>query len=323
MEICAAAERATGPGSFHGAQQIHGLWRLYPKTREARVEILIKGIRLRETSLQVQNTNPFVLRARTGEEKPTTKVYIDNIPISVADTEIEYSLGQIGCELRSSIVMERARDADNRLTRFITGRRFVFITIPSEPLGKFLKVSVFTATVYHKEQKTHDRPTTCSRCLETGHHVSSCTSDVVCRECGLQGHTRGDPQCAFRKSNQEKEQNSQQTQEGQQTLIESSTSSDHKLPAAESAESTQDLAEKKRPTAVQASLTSSLQLVAHSRSPTPKRGRSRERRSHSPRGRGHKTKHPRRDVEASTSPAQETEDNANVRTVSADRRKDT
>eukprot|EP00745_Piridium_sociabile_P016079 TRINITY_DN23897_c0_g3_i2.p1 TRINITY_DN23897_c0_g3~~TRINITY_DN23897_c0_g3_i2.p1 ORF type:complete len:210 (+),score=35.25 TRINITY_DN23897_c0_g3_i2:29-631(+) len=91
--------------------------------------------------------------------------------------------------------MERARDSDNKLTRFITGRRFVFITVPAVPLEKSLKVSFFSAKIYHKEQKLAQRTVVCSKCLETGHHVSGCSKDVVCRACKLSGHKRGDPDC--------------------------------------------------------------------------------------------------------------------------------
>ena len=195
LEMCLAAERVAGHGSILGAQDIRGLWRIYPSTKEARAELLVKGMRVRETVLQVSNTNPFILRDDTGEEKPTTKVWIDNVPISVANSEIEHSLTKIGCQLRSAIQAERARDADHRLTRFLTGRRFVFITVPPTPLDKDLKVSLFTAKIFHREQKLVQKTTTCSKCLEQGHHVSMCENELVCRACKRPGHKRGDPLC--------------------------------------------------------------------------------------------------------------------------------
>ena len=100
-----------------------------------------------------------------------------------------------GCELRSGVILERARNADQKLTRFLTGRRFVFITVPTTPLDRTLQVNVFKATVYHREQKLARKPVTCSKCLEKGHHVSACTNDTVCIVCRCPGHKRGDPQC--------------------------------------------------------------------------------------------------------------------------------
>ena len=195
LEMCIAAEEASGRDSIVGAQEIRGLWRIYPGSKEARTTLLIQGIKVRQTTLQVSETNPFVIRGDSGEEKPSTKVLIDDIPISVADTEIEDSLVKAGCELRSEIKVERARDVDGKLTRFITGRRFIFITIPTKPLDKTMKVSFFTARIYHKEQKMHSKPAVCSRCLQPGHWASQCEGDIVCRVCKKPGHKKGDPAC--------------------------------------------------------------------------------------------------------------------------------
>ena len=195
LEICVAAERVSGTGSIVGAQNIRGLWRIYPATKDARNTLLIQGICLRDVRVQVCDSNPFSLHDNMGVEKPSTKVWIDNIPISVADTEIEQSLVKLGCELRSGIKHERARDSDNKLTRFLTGRRFVFITVPSAPLGKTMIVSLFTASVFHKEQKIAQKKVFCSKCLSSGHHFTVCTNDIVCRTCKKSGHKRGDPVC--------------------------------------------------------------------------------------------------------------------------------
>eukprot|EP00745_Piridium_sociabile_P024993 TRINITY_DN39581_c0_g2_i1.p1 TRINITY_DN39581_c0_g2~~TRINITY_DN39581_c0_g2_i1.p1 ORF type:complete len:415 (+),score=49.06 TRINITY_DN39581_c0_g2_i1:137-1246(+) len=198
LEMCLAAEKSGGQGSVVGAQQIHGLWRIYPATTGARSQLLIQGMTVRGVVIQLSNTNPFILRSDSGQEKPSTKVWVDNVPISVADTEIEHALVKVGCELRSTVKADRARDMDNKLTRFLTGRRFVFITVPSVPLEKTLKINLFTASIYHREQRqVSKKPVICSRCLEENHHASMCQKDIVCRECGQEGHKRGDPACQF------------------------------------------------------------------------------------------------------------------------------
>ena len=43
-EICQAAERTSGLESMDGAQRIRGLWRLYPKTEEARMTLASSGL---------------------------------------------------------------------------------------------------------------------------------------------------------------------------------------------------------------------------------------------------------------------------------------
>eukprot|EP00745_Piridium_sociabile_P016029 TRINITY_DN23850_c0_g2_i5.p1 TRINITY_DN23850_c0_g2~~TRINITY_DN23850_c0_g2_i5.p1 ORF type:complete len:102 (+),score=15.13 TRINITY_DN23850_c0_g2_i5:565-870(+) len=71
-------------------------------------------MRVTGTVLWLRNANPFILKDDSGEEKPSTKVWIDNVPIYVVDAEIEHSLVKVGCELRSAIKTERARDLDHR-----------------------------------------------------------------------------------------------------------------------------------------------------------------------------------------------------------------
>ena len=112
------------------------------------------GIKLRNTIVQLSSTTPFILRDKTGEEKPATKVWIDNIPMSVADSEIKEALVKAGCKLRSSIKLERTREADNKLTRFLMGRRFLCITVHSRPLDESPRVNNINANVYHQEQKS-------------------------------------------------------------------------------------------------------------------------------------------------------------------------
>ena len=202
LEICLAAEKTTGQGSIIGAQQIGGLWRIYPENRDARTQLLVQGLRIRGTIVQLSNLNPYIIRDDTGEEKPTTKIFIDNLPISVADSEVEHALKKLGCELRSTVKAERARNADGKLTRFLTGRRFLFITVPTVPLEKDIRIDIFRATVYHREQKQAKKTAVCSNCLELNHHVSQCEKEVVCRVCRSPGHKSGDPDCSLIPSDQ-------------------------------------------------------------------------------------------------------------------------
>ena len=204
LELCLAAERETGQGTVVGAQAIGGLWRIYPESDEARTQLLIRGIKLRNTSIQPSSTNPFIVRDSSGEERQATKVWIDDIPISVADSVIEVALKKLGCELRSAVIKERARDADHKLTRFLTGRRYIFITVPTKPLEKSIKIDFFSAKIYHKEQKQTQTTPHCSKCLSEGHHVSQCKGKIVCITCKKPGHKRGDPECSLGNPNNRK-----------------------------------------------------------------------------------------------------------------------
>ena len=198
LDICRAVERSVGLNSVAGAQRLGGLWRIYPTTTTARNNILIQGFSFRNVTLKVCDTNPNILHdSTTGREVPTTKVFIDQVPLSVADCEIENALKKIGCELRSDIKKQRARDNDGKLTRFLTGKRFVFITLPPKPLERRLKIVYYNASIFHVEQNTVKKTVICSNCLQEGHHQSSCENDVVCKVCHESGHKSGSDLCTL------------------------------------------------------------------------------------------------------------------------------
>lgn len=196
LNICLAAERVTGKETIHGAQAIRGLWRIYPLTKTARDLLLLEGVELGGQSLTLHGRNPFILNSSTGAEIPTTKLWVSDLPISIDNNDIESALVRVGCVLRSKLIMEKMRTREGTLTRFVTGRRFVFINVPSKPLERLFKVGSFTARLYYKELPSPDRrPQVCSRCLQPGHHVSSCQNLVTCRACHMSGHKQGDPTC--------------------------------------------------------------------------------------------------------------------------------
>ena len=87
-------------------------------------------MRIQKTFVQPSSTNAFILRDDTREEKPATKVFIDNVPISVVDSEKEEAVVKVGCKLRSPIKLDRARDADKKLTRFLLDEGFYSSSFP-------------------------------------------------------------------------------------------------------------------------------------------------------------------------------------------------
>lgn len=194
LEICLAAEKESGPETILGAQEIHGLWRIYPLTRQARNTLLIEGMSIRGCLLQLHNKNPYIVKDQDGRENPATKLWLSDIPISCATSDIETALGRLGCQLRSPLIYEKTRNKDGKLTRFLTGRRFVYMSVPQTPLEKTLKIGSFTARVYHREQPKQ-KSMVCSRCLSEGHTVAGCVNDIRCSDCGKSGHKRSDPVC--------------------------------------------------------------------------------------------------------------------------------
>jgi len=195
-EICACGEKPSGYGSMIGAQRIGNLWRLYPKHSKARIDLLLKGIQIRGQTISPSDKNPFIVRNdEGGAEVPTTKLVIGNLPLSYSNEEIMRKLEQIGCDPHSKLMMEKDRDERGGLTRWLTGRRFIYIAIPSHPLPTKVTIGFSTVSLYHREQKPQTENTVCSRCLVSGHRAATCEKDIVCRTCKKPGHKAGDPTC--------------------------------------------------------------------------------------------------------------------------------
>ena len=193
LDICLSCESVSGRETIVGCQQIRGLIRIYPNSRSARDVLLTSGVEIAGIAITVFDKNPYILRG--GQESPATKVWIGDIPISVSGTDIESALVRVGCTLRSKLMFEKSRDRDGKLTRFLTGRRFIFISVPARPLEKELKIGSLTAVIYHKEQPRLHAVSRCGRCLQEGHRSAECSNDIVCRECKQPGHKQGDPTC--------------------------------------------------------------------------------------------------------------------------------
>ena len=56
-------------------------------------------------------------------------------------------------------------------------------------------MGIFTASLYHKEQKQALKDKECGNCKEKGHLRKYCTNETVCYECMKPGHKRGSPLC--------------------------------------------------------------------------------------------------------------------------------
>ena len=69
-DICVSATQITGPDSIEGAQQVRGLWRIYFKTRAARLELLVrKNLNIRNIWVNLYDKNPFVTMQRNPDDK--------------------------------------------------------------------------------------------------------------------------------------------------------------------------------------------------------------------------------------------------------------
>ena len=196
FEVCYAAEKISGHSSIEGAQKIRNLWRIYPISQEARQNLLVSGIALRSQHIDLMDANPYI----HGNDRQTTKVIISDIPLSVANHDIKPLFMKKGYKPVSDIKYECARDTEGKLTRFKTGRRFLFMEVPQTPLPNMLEIAGFRARVYHKEQKVSQEKAAnresykCRKCLKTGHFTRECREgEFTCFDCTQPGHKRGRP----------------------------------------------------------------------------------------------------------------------------------
>ena len=209
-EVCIAAEKIAGINLIDGSQIIRGLWRIYfsdKSDERTRIQLLATGITLRGQHVNLYDRNPFLTR----NNREATKVMIGGIPLSVSTEQI-YADFEAVCKQRNSTVIgqirnELARDDNGKLTRFKTGRRFLYMDPnPSNPIPKQLPLAGFTASIRYKEQNV--KPTKCNICNQSGHTPNQCT---LCFDCFTEGHKRGDPCCTYLDDQQAIEQQATST----------------------------------------------------------------------------------------------------------------
>ena len=145
------------------------------------------------TQVSLLPKNPFTLQDQNSE-KPATKLWVGNVPMTVDDNVIETALKKLGCEMRSTVRKELARDKNGKLTKWETGRRFVFITVPTTPLPKMCTMGIFSAELYHREmkEKRDENRKKCANCLLPDHAAATCTNPVVCLTCFRPRHRRSE-----------------------------------------------------------------------------------------------------------------------------------
>lgn len=170
-----------------GIQRIGSLWRIYLSEHDERVKVIVNGLCLRGVNVPVHDMNPFT-KAR---DEHMTRVMIKDVPLSVGDDLIRATLEGMKCKIRGEIVRQQLR-VNGQLTNCLNGDRVAYIDPPSQPLPRFLVIAnVFRARAFHvgqPDERQETRTVICSRCLERGHHASTCSNPVKCRTCKGTGH---------------------------------------------------------------------------------------------------------------------------------------
>ena len=109
-----------------------------------------------------------------------------DIPLSVADSVIVHELEAMKCKISGKVARQKLR-VNGELTNCLNGDRVLYIEPRPKPLERHVRIASFRARIFHDGQ-TIVSQATCSRCLATGHHASTCTKPCVCRTCNKPGH---------------------------------------------------------------------------------------------------------------------------------------
>ena len=165
-DVCMAAGHVVGNSQIEGAQHINGIWRIYVKTRESRARLIVnKEIRIDTVPFQVYDRNPALTRLNPEE---CERITIKDLPLSVANSEIQNFLREHGVESVSTIRYGKVRDTNGDLTNFKNGDRFVFVKSPVWPLlPRNGRIAEIRCKIFHDGQfKPH-----CVVCQTPGHKI--------------------------------------------------------------------------------------------------------------------------------------------------------
>ena len=137
LEVCRALQDVTGEiDAISCVQKCAGLWRITPKHKAARAKILQTGIVIRGHYISVLGRSPHLLN---GVE--TIRLNISNIPYEIPDSDIKEALDKLGVKFGHGIQYEFYKDENKNFTKVKTGRRFVNMAKPSQPLPEMVKIA--------------------------------------------------------------------------------------------------------------------------------------------------------------------------------------
>ena len=83
---------------------------------------------------------------------PPPSLFVSDLPMYMPEAGVEEALLRLNVVIKSKIMHDLARDEKGKLSRLTTGRHFVYIVLPEEPLPKSFDFGIFKQKLYYKEQ---------------------------------------------------------------------------------------------------------------------------------------------------------------------------
>ena len=155
LEIVRAIQKITGEldklDDVICVQKSQGLWRINLKTKTDRANLLLRGLTIRGHSISVLSKSPRLVNGMQ-----TIRLNIGNVPFEIPDHEVKAALEILGLTFGSQIQYEFYKDEEDEPTNVKTGRRYVSIATPSQPLPEWVKVAdKYRAYLQYNRKKVH------------------------------------------------------------------------------------------------------------------------------------------------------------------------
>jgi len=163
LDLCVICDKLV-PDQILGVQLFNKVWSVWCKTDKARAHLIdsVKTIKFHNREIELHGKYP------THKPMPNEKIVFRDVPINVRDGDIlDYLHQQPGIVVKSAVIQGRIRDSNNKLTRFLSGERIVYVKGKFSPvLPSIGKLASCKCRVWHKTQEE-----ACLRCRKLDHHT--------------------------------------------------------------------------------------------------------------------------------------------------------
>ena len=164
LKLCEAID-AIIPGEIYGSQLWNGVWSIWIKSQEARSKLTdIKTIDVDNVSIALYKHFPIT------KPPPNERITFRGLPFWVTDDDIlMYVRSLPGVVVKSGVISSRLRDMNNKLTKFFSGDRFVFVKGKlTHAFHSHAIIRNAKCRIWHKSQEF-----ACKRCRRLGHTYSN------------------------------------------------------------------------------------------------------------------------------------------------------